>query len=160
MFSDEILEKIFAHPEASKVPIGCQSTMIHVIEEVLEDVENVARGDATGKDLSQKTEEPSASEKPADTIEQSEDVAKENKDEVKKSGIYLDKSGITKNSDGSYSFSESYIEDVKKIQGMEKYNDQEINEILNGIGEFIIKYSDNIAQSFIEKEMIKGEGNR
>ena len=41
MFSDEILEKIFAHPETSKVPIGCQSTMIHVIEEVLEDVENV-----------------------------------------------------------------------------------------------------------------------
>ena len=41
MFSDEILEKIFAHPETSKIPIGCQSTMIHVIEEVLEDVENV-----------------------------------------------------------------------------------------------------------------------
>ena len=41
MFSDEILEKIFAHQETSKVPIGCQSTMIHVIEEVLEDVENV-----------------------------------------------------------------------------------------------------------------------
>ena len=41
MFSDEILEKIFAHPETNKIPIGCQSTMIHVIEEVLEDVENV-----------------------------------------------------------------------------------------------------------------------
>ena len=41
MFSDEILEKIFAHPETSKIPIGCQSTMIHVIEEVLEEVENV-----------------------------------------------------------------------------------------------------------------------
>ena len=41
MFSDEILEKIFAHPETSKIPIGCQSTMIHVIEEVLEGVENV-----------------------------------------------------------------------------------------------------------------------
>ena len=41
MFSDEILEKIFAHPETSKVPIGCQSTMIHVIEEVLEEAENV-----------------------------------------------------------------------------------------------------------------------
>ena len=41
MFSDEILEKIFSHPETSKIPIGCQSTMIHVIEEVLEDVENV-----------------------------------------------------------------------------------------------------------------------
>ena len=41
MFSDEILEKIFAHPETSKIPIGCQSTMIHAIEEVLEEVENV-----------------------------------------------------------------------------------------------------------------------
>ena len=40
MFSDEILEKIFAHQETSKIPIGCQSTMIHVIEEVLEGVEN------------------------------------------------------------------------------------------------------------------------
>ena len=41
MFSDEILEKIFSHPETSKIPIGCQSTMIHVIEEVLEEIENV-----------------------------------------------------------------------------------------------------------------------
>lgn len=41
MFSDEILEKIFAHPETSKIPIGCQSTMIRVIEEVLEETENV-----------------------------------------------------------------------------------------------------------------------
>ena len=41
MFSDEILEKIFSHPETSKIPIGCQSTMIHVIEEVLEETENV-----------------------------------------------------------------------------------------------------------------------
>ena len=41
MFSDEILEKIFSHPETSKMPIGCQSTMIHVIEEVLEETENV-----------------------------------------------------------------------------------------------------------------------
>ena len=41
MFSDEILEKIFAHQETSKIPIGCQSTMIHVIEEVLDGVENV-----------------------------------------------------------------------------------------------------------------------
>ena len=41
MFSDEILEKIFSHPETNKIPIGCQSTMIHVIEEVLEETENV-----------------------------------------------------------------------------------------------------------------------
>ena len=37
MFSDETLEKIFAHPETRKIPIGCQSTMIHVIEEILEE---------------------------------------------------------------------------------------------------------------------------
>lgn len=37
MFSDEILEKIFAHEEMRKIPIGCQSTAVHVFEEVLED---------------------------------------------------------------------------------------------------------------------------
>ena len=37
MFSDEILEKIFSNPEAQMVPIGYQSTMIHVIEKVLEE---------------------------------------------------------------------------------------------------------------------------
>ena len=35
MFSDEILEKIFEHPESKKVPIGYQSTMIRIVEEVL-----------------------------------------------------------------------------------------------------------------------------
>lgn len=35
-FSDEILEKIFADKETQKVPLGYQSTMIHVIEKVLE----------------------------------------------------------------------------------------------------------------------------
>ena len=39
MFSDEILEKIFEHPETRKVPIGYQSTMIRVVEEVLEEME-------------------------------------------------------------------------------------------------------------------------
>lgn len=38
MFSDEILEKIFANPESHKVPIGYQSTMIHVVENVLEEM--------------------------------------------------------------------------------------------------------------------------
>lgn len=37
MFSDEILEKIFTDPEAQKIPIGYQSTMIRVIEKVLEE---------------------------------------------------------------------------------------------------------------------------
>lgn len=40
MFSDETLEKIFADPETQKVPIGYQSTMIHVIERILEEEEN------------------------------------------------------------------------------------------------------------------------
>lgn len=37
MFSDEILEKIFAHEEMQKIPIGCQSTAVHVFEEILSD---------------------------------------------------------------------------------------------------------------------------
>lgn len=37
MFSDEILEKIFAHEEMQKIPIGAQSTAVHVFEEILED---------------------------------------------------------------------------------------------------------------------------
>lgn len=37
MFSDEILEKIFTHKESRLVPIGYQSIMISVIEEVLEE---------------------------------------------------------------------------------------------------------------------------
>lgn len=41
MFSDETLEKIFSDPEAQKVPIGYQSTMIHVIEKILEEEKNV-----------------------------------------------------------------------------------------------------------------------
>lgn len=36
MFSNEVLEKIFAHPEMQKIPIGCQSTAVHVFQEVLE----------------------------------------------------------------------------------------------------------------------------
>lgn len=38
MFSDEILEKIFAHEEMQKIPIGCQSTAVHVFEEILENI--------------------------------------------------------------------------------------------------------------------------
>lgn len=38
MFSDEILEKFFAHEEMQKIPIGCQSTAVHVFEEILEDI--------------------------------------------------------------------------------------------------------------------------
>lgn len=38
MFTDAVLEKIFAHEEMKKIPIGCQSTSVHVFEEILEDV--------------------------------------------------------------------------------------------------------------------------
>lgn len=38
MFSDEILCKIFAHKEMQKIPVGCQSTAVHVFEEILEDI--------------------------------------------------------------------------------------------------------------------------
>ena len=38
MFSDDLLEKIFAHEEMQKIPIGCQSTAVHVFEEILEDI--------------------------------------------------------------------------------------------------------------------------
>ena len=38
MFSDEILEKIFAHEEMQKIPVGTQATAVHVFEEILEDI--------------------------------------------------------------------------------------------------------------------------
>ena len=38
MFSDEILEKIFGRDYVMKVPLSYQSTMIHAVEEVLEEV--------------------------------------------------------------------------------------------------------------------------
>lgn len=37
MFTDAVLEKIFTHEEMQKIPIGCQSTAVHVFEEILED---------------------------------------------------------------------------------------------------------------------------
>lgn len=38
MFNDLILEKIFAHEEMQKIPVGCQSTAVRVFEEILEDI--------------------------------------------------------------------------------------------------------------------------
>ena len=35
---DEVLEKIFAHTEMQKIPIGCQSTAVKAISEVLEQI--------------------------------------------------------------------------------------------------------------------------
>jgi hypothetical protein len=48
MFSDEILEKIFAQKEIQKVPFVYQSTVIHVIERVLEEM-GVKVNDAVSK---------------------------------------------------------------------------------------------------------------
>ncbi len=38
MFSDEILEKIFADKQIQKIPFDYQSTVIHVVERVLEEM--------------------------------------------------------------------------------------------------------------------------
>lgn len=38
MFTDEFLEKIFSQPEMQKIPIGCQSTAVHVFQEALEEI--------------------------------------------------------------------------------------------------------------------------
>lgn len=38
MFTDEILERIFADEEMQKIPIGTQSTAIEVISRVLEEM--------------------------------------------------------------------------------------------------------------------------
>ena len=37
MFSDEILEKIFNRDDVRRIPLQYQSTMIHAIEEILEE---------------------------------------------------------------------------------------------------------------------------
>lgn len=38
MFSDKILEKIFADPEAQKIETGTLSTVISIVEHVLEEM--------------------------------------------------------------------------------------------------------------------------
>lgn len=39
MFDEKVLEKIFSDKEVQKIPIGCQATMVKVIEKVLEEME-------------------------------------------------------------------------------------------------------------------------
>lgn len=51
MFSDEILEKIFADKEIQRVPFDYQSTVIHVVERVLEEM-GVNLDDAVSKSKS------------------------------------------------------------------------------------------------------------
>lgn len=38
MLSDDFLTKIFSNKEMQKIPIGAQSTAVHAIEEVLEQI--------------------------------------------------------------------------------------------------------------------------
>lgn len=38
MFTDGVLEKIFSRPETRSIPVGTQSTMIHAIEEALQEI--------------------------------------------------------------------------------------------------------------------------
>lgn len=38
MLKDEVLEKIFAHKEMQKIPVGCQSTAVNVFQDILEEI--------------------------------------------------------------------------------------------------------------------------
>lgn len=38
MFNDLFLEKIFAHPEMAKIPVGAQATAVNAFEEILENM--------------------------------------------------------------------------------------------------------------------------
>lgn len=38
MFNDKILERIFSNEEMQKIPIGCQSTAVHVFQTILEEL--------------------------------------------------------------------------------------------------------------------------
>ena len=38
MLKDEILERIFANKEMQMIPIGCQSTAVNALEQVLEEL--------------------------------------------------------------------------------------------------------------------------
>lgn len=38
MLSDDFLTKIFSNKEMQKIPIGAQSTAVHAVEEVLEQI--------------------------------------------------------------------------------------------------------------------------
>ena len=38
MLKDEILEKIFGHPEMQKIPIGWQATAVSVFDDILDEI--------------------------------------------------------------------------------------------------------------------------
>ena len=51
MFTDEILDKIFGNPKMWQIPLSHQSTVVHVVEEVLEEM-GVKLDDAVSKSKS------------------------------------------------------------------------------------------------------------
>ena len=52
MFSDEILERIFAHKDMRLVPIGYQSTVVTVVGEVIEEYRGKNKNAAVSELLS------------------------------------------------------------------------------------------------------------
>lgn len=38
MLKDDFMEKIFAHEDMQRVPIGVQSTVVHALDDILEDM--------------------------------------------------------------------------------------------------------------------------
>lgn len=38
MFNDDTLEKFFAHKEMQSIPVGLQSTIVNVVEEILQNI--------------------------------------------------------------------------------------------------------------------------
>ncbi len=45
MFDDELLDKIFSHPEVQKVPLVYQSIMVHAVEDALEEKEDADKSE-------------------------------------------------------------------------------------------------------------------
>lgn len=45
MFDDELLDKIFAHPEVQKVPLIYQSIMVHAVEDAMEEKEDADKSE-------------------------------------------------------------------------------------------------------------------
>lgn len=38
MFNDDTLEKFFAHKEMQSIPVGLQSTIVNIVEEILQSI--------------------------------------------------------------------------------------------------------------------------
>lgn len=60
---------------------------------------------------------------------------------------------ISQNEDGSYSFTERYLENAKQIEGMEQYSDEQVYEILNEMGDKLRRYTGENAKFLIEEQI-------